>query len=173
MARLISPGGRRRSAAEHPPRIRPMRMTDVPQVHAIDCAVSAIPWPRHMLHAELGKSGTLDIVCVIGNAVVGFVLASRYADVWHILNVGVRPDHWRQGIGRRMLTDVFARAGDLPHLGFTLEVRVSNAGAIALYRQLGFVEHGVRPGYYSDNQEDALIMWREGGPDVQTGGGTA
>jgi ribosomal-protein-alanine N-acetyltransferase len=140
-------------------------MTDVPHVHAIDCVISAIPWPRHMLHAELGKSGTLDIVCVIGNELVGFILVSRYADVWHVLNVGVRPDHWRQGIGRKMMLEVFARAQDLPNLGFTLEVRVSNTGAIALYRQLGFTDHGVRPGYYSDNHEDALIMWREGTPE--------
>jgi ribosomal-protein-alanine N-acetyltransferase len=142
-----------------------MRTTDVPHVHAIDCAVSTIPWPRHMLHAELGKSGTVDIVCVIGNEVVGFILSSRYADVWHVLNVGVRPDHWRRGIGRQMMLELFDRAEALPNLGFTLEVRVSNAGAIALYRQLGFLDHGVRPGYYSDNQEDALVMWRRGAPE--------
>jgi len=165
MARLSVPGGRRKPAPEHRPRIRPMRMTDVPQVHAIDCAVSGIPWPRHMLQAELGKSGTVDVVCVIGSEVVGFVLASRYADVWHVLNVAVRPDHWRRGLGRLMLRDVLDRAQELPNLGFTLEVRVSNAGAIALYRELGFVDHGVRPHYYTDNDEDALIMWRQGTPE--------
>ena len=165
MARVGAPAGRRRPAPEHPPRIRPMRMTDVAQVHAIDCAVSAIPWPRHMLHAELGKAGTLDIVCVIGSHVVGFVLASRYADVWHVLNVAVRPDHWRRGIGRMLLLEVFDRAHAQPNLGFTLEVRVSNAGAICLYRELGFVDHGIRPSYYTDNNEDALIMWRDGTPE--------
>jgi len=165
MAKLGVPGGRRRPAPEHLPRIRPMRMTDVSHVHAIDSAVSAIPWPRHMLHAELGKPGTLDVVCVIGSAVVGFVLASRYADVWHVLNVGVRPDHWRRGIGRMMLVELFARAQQVPNLGYTLEVRVSNAGAIALYRGLGFVDHGIRRGYYTDNNEDALIMWRNGAPE--------
>jgi ribosomal-protein-alanine N-acetyltransferase len=165
MAKVGTPGGRRQLAPEHRPRIRPMRMTDVVQVHAIDCAVSAIPWPRHMLHAELGKSGTVDVVCVVGNEVVGFVLSSRYADVWHVLNVAVRPDHWRRGFGRMMLLEVLDRARELPNLGFTLEVRVSNAGAIALYRQLGFVDHGIRPSYYTDNNEDALIMWRDGAPE--------
>lgn len=150
-----------------------MRMTDVPHVHAIDCAVSAIPWPRHMLHAELGKSGTIDIVCVIGNEVVGFILASRYADVWHILNVGVRPDRWRSGLGRLMLSWAIDRADQVPNLGFTLEVRVSNAPAIALYRSFGFVDHGIRPGYYSDNNEDALIMWRGGDPEDIAAVGTA
>jgi len=165
MAKVGTPGGRRRLAPEHHPRVRAMRMTDVPHVHAIDCAVSAIPWPRHMLHAELGKSGTVDVVCVVGSDVVGFVLASRYADVWHVLNVAVRPDHWRRGVGRMMLGEVMERAQELPNLGFTLEVRVSNAGAIALYRELGFVDHGVRPRYYTDNSEDALIMWRHGVPE--------
>jgi ribosomal-protein-alanine N-acetyltransferase len=165
MAKLGKPSGRRKPAPEHHPRIRAMRMTDVTHVHAIDCAVSAIPWPRHMLHVELGKSGTVDIVGVIGNEVVGFVLSSRYADVWHVLNVGVRPDHWRRGIGRMMLVEVIERAQQLPNLGFTLEVRVSNHGAIALYRQLGFVDHGTRPRYYTDNDEDALIMWRHGIPE--------
>jgi ribosomal-protein-alanine N-acetyltransferase len=164
MARLTAPGGRGRATQEHRPRVRPMRMTDVPHVHAIDCAVSAIPWPRHMLHAELGKSGTIDVVCNVGNEVVGFVMASRYADVWHILNVAVRPDHWREGVGRLLMDDVITRADRVPHLGFTLEVRVSNHGAIAMYRGFAFVDHGVRPAYYSDNNEDALIMWRGGDP---------
>jgi len=170
MARLTGHGGRGKPRVEHRPRIRAMRMTDVAHVHAIDCAVSAIPWPRHMLHAELGKSGTIDIVCVIGNEVVGFVLASRYADVWHVLNVGVRPDHWRRGIGRMLMADTLARGDQVANLGYTLEVRVSNTAAIALYRAFGFIDHGVRPGYYSDNNEDALIMWRGGDPeDVGTG----
>jgi ribosomal-protein-alanine N-acetyltransferase len=64
-----------------------------------------------------------------------------------------------------MLGEVMERAQELPNLGFTLEVRVSNAGAIALYRELGFVDHGVRPRYYTDNNEDALIMWRHGVPE--------
>ena len=165
MARLTGHGGRSKPQVEHRPRIRAMRMTDVAHVHAIDCAVSAIPWPRHMLHAELGKPGTIDIVCVIGSEVVGFVLASRYADVWHVLNVGVRPDHWRRGIGRMLMTDTLARGDQVANLGYTLEVRVSNAPAIALYRDFGFIDHGARPGYYSDNNEDALIMWRGGDPE--------
>jgi ribosomal-protein-alanine N-acetyltransferase len=64
-----------------------------------------------------------------------------------------------------MLVEVIERAQQLPNLGFTLEVRVSNHGAIALYRQLGFVDHGTRPRYYTDNDEDALIMWRHGIPE--------
>ena len=61
--------------------------------------------------------------------------------------------------------ELFERAARKAHLGFTLEVRVSNEAAISLYRRKGFLEHGIRPGYYSDNGEDAIIMWRGGGPE--------
>jgi [ribosomal protein S18]-alanine N-acetyltransferase len=140
--------------------IRGMRPRDVPQIVDIEEQTSATPWPRHMLLAELGRPGTLDIAAVEGADVVGYVLASRYADVWHILNVAVRPDRRRRGIGAAMLRHLFHETARTPHLGHTLEVRVSNAGAIALYEGLGFVSHGVRTGYYSDNGEDALVMWR-------------
>ncbi|MFN8110530.1 MAG: ribosomal protein S18-alanine N-acetyltransferase [Thermoleophilia bacterium] len=149
-------------------KVRPMQARDVSQVVQIEEAVSAIPWPRHMLNAELGRPGTIDLVAVEGGVeVVGYLLASRYADVWHVLNVAVRPDRRRRGLGRRLMNDLFELAGLRPHLGYTLEVRVGNEGAIRLYTSLGFVEHGVRRGYYSDNKEDALVMWRSGDPEDQ------
>jgi [ribosomal protein S18]-alanine N-acetyltransferase len=142
-------------------RIRAMRTHDVPQIVTIENMTSGIPWPRHMLLAELGRSGTVDLVAAEDAEVAGYLLASRYADVWHVLNVAVKPGFRRRGIGRDLMNGLFAAAGD-DNLGCTLEVRVSNDAAIALYHQLGFVDHGVRPRYYSDNAEDALIMWRSG-----------
>ena len=146
--------------------IRDMRERDVRHVEAIEQRVSAIPWPRHMLKAELGSATTIDLVALDGAAVAGYLLASHYADVWHILNVAVDDRYRRRGIARGLMSALFLRAAAPALLGFTLEVRVSNHGAIALYEGLGFVSHGVRPRYYSDNGEDALIMWREPfGPD--------
>lgn len=142
-----------------------MRPGDVPQVVAIEAATSTTPWTRAMFMAELGRPGTIDLVADLGGDILGYVMVSRYADVWHILNVCVREAHRGQGIAGNMLEVLFERAGGKPHLGFTLEVRVSNATAIGLYRRKGFMEHGVRPRYYSDNGEDAIIMWRGGGPD--------
>ena len=142
-----------------------MRPRDVPQVVAIETATSATPWTRAMFMSELGRPGTLDLVADRGGDVLAYVMVSRYADVWHILNLCVRESQRGQGLGARMLEELFVRAGRKAHLGFTLEVRVSNDAAIRLYRRKGFLEHGVRPGYYSDNGEDALIMWRGGGPD--------
>jgi [ribosomal protein S18]-alanine N-acetyltransferase len=118
-----------------------------------------------MFLSELGRPGTLDLVADQGGDVLAYVMVSRYADVWHILNLCVRAQQRGQGLGGRMLDEVFVRAGRKAHLGFTLEVRVSNEAAIRLYRRKGFLEHGVRQGYYSDNGEDAIIMWRGGGTD--------
>jgi len=156
----------RQAPAEPVTRIRPMKTSDVAQVVAIEAASSATPWTRAMFMSELGRPGTIDLVAHRAGDVLGYIMVSRYADVWHILNVVVREAHRDLGIGGRLLDDLFDRASSKPHLGFTLEVRVSNARAIHLYRRKGFLDHGIRPGYYSDNGEDAMIMWRSGAPEA-------
>jgi ribosomal-protein-alanine N-acetyltransferase len=159
----------KRAAAPPAIKIRDMRPRDVPQVVAIENATSATPWSRAMFMSELGRPGTLDLVADRGGDVLAYVMVSRYADVWHILNLCVREPQRGRGLGGRMLDELFVRAGRVAHLGFTLEVRVSNGAAIRLYHRKGFIEHGVRPGYYSDNGEDAIIMWRDGGPEDGAG----
>lgn len=146
-------------------KIRQMRNGDLPQVVAIETGSSPTPWTRAMFQSELGRPGTIDLVADRGGDVLGFIMVSRYADVWHVLNVCVRPGQRGRGIGGQLLEELFERASGRPHLGFTLEVRVSNETAIGLYRRKGFLDHGIRPGYYSDNGEDAIIMWRGGGPE--------
>ena len=157
----------KRAASPPAIKIREMRPRDVPQVVAIENATSTTPWTRAMFMSELGRPGTLDLVADRGGDVLAYVMVSRYADVWHILNLCVRESQRGRGLGGRMLDELFVRADRRAHLGFTLEVRVSNAPAIRLYRRKGFLEHGVRPGYYSDNGEDAIIMWRDGGPEEE------
>jgi ribosomal-protein-alanine N-acetyltransferase len=143
---------RRRQAPPQPAvRIRQMRNGDLPQVLAIETASSTTPWTRAMFQSELGRPGTIDLVADRGGDVLGYIMVSRYADVWHILNVCVRAGQRGQGIGGNLLEELFER--------------VSNGTAIHLYRRKGFLEHGIRPGYYSDNNEDAIIMWRGGGPE--------
>jgi ribosomal-protein-alanine N-acetyltransferase len=78
-----------------------------------------------------------------------------------VMNVAVAPDRQRRGIASALLGRLFELTADDDRRGYTLEVRVSNAGAIALYERLGFEQRGVRRGYYTDNREDALIMWRD------------
>ena len=157
--------GRGRTPAPAPAvTVRPMREADIAQVVAIEAATAATPWSRAMFAAELGRPETIDLVAARVGEVLGYIMVSRYADVWHILNVCVREQERGRGIGGRLLDEVFARGDRRPHLGYTLEVRVSNAPAIHLYENRGFASRGVRRGYYSDNGEDALVMWRGGEP---------
>jgi ribosomal-protein-alanine N-acetyltransferase len=78
------------------------------------------------------------------------------------MNIAVDAAHRGRGVARTLLEELFERTEDDAERGYTLEVRVSNDSAIHLYISLGFVETGIRRGYYTDNREDALIMWRDG-----------
>jgi [ribosomal protein S18]-alanine N-acetyltransferase len=78
-----------------------------------------------------------------------------------VMNVAVDPDHRRRGIATTLLERLFELTRDDERRGYTLEVRISNEDAIRLYERLGFEPRGIRRGYYTDNKEDALIMWRE------------
>jgi ribosomal-protein-alanine N-acetyltransferase len=92
----------------------------------------------------------------------GYLVCSRYADVWHLMNVAVAPEHRRSGIATRLMERLFEEAGRGAR--YTLEVRTSNAAAIAMYERFGFRAAGYRRRYYHDNGEDALIMWLEPAP---------
>jgi ribosomal-protein-alanine N-acetyltransferase len=115
-----------------------------------------------MFDAELRKPSSLAIGAFTdGDELVGYAFVSRYVDAWHVMNVAVANAYRRRGIASALLERMFEVTGTDPRRGYTLEVRVSNLGAIRLYEQLGFETRGMRRGYYTDNREDALIMWRE------------
>ena len=94
-------------------------------------------------------------------ALVGYLVISRYVDAWHVMNLAVTEPYRRRGVARTLLDQLFEVTAADERRGYTLEVRVSNEGAIKLYEAMGFVSRGVRRGYYTDNREDALIMWRD------------
>jgi [ribosomal protein S18]-alanine N-acetyltransferase len=77
------------------------------------------------------------------------------------MNIAVTAAYRRHGVAKRLLEELFARTENDPRRGYTLEVRISNSAAISLYESLGFYATGVRRGYYTDNREDALIMWKD------------
>jgi ribosomal-protein-alanine N-acetyltransferase len=91
----------------------------------------------------------------------GYLIVSRYVDAWHVMNVAVDPDHRGHGVATLLLERLFEVTSSDERRGYTLEVRVSNAVAIGVYERLGFEARGVRRGYYTDNREDALIMWKD------------
>jgi ribosomal-protein-alanine N-acetyltransferase len=143
-----------------------MRTADVGEVMDIERVTYPTPWSRAMFLSELGRRYGMGLVAVEPAGVLGYLMATQHAEVWHILNVSVHPTRRGQGIGGLLLSSLFERADGRAERGFTLEVRVSNEPAIRLYRRMGFLDGGVRPHYYSDNGEDALIMWRGGTPDA-------
>jgi ribosomal-protein-alanine N-acetyltransferase len=139
--------------------IRPMRMSDVPQVHDIERASFNEPWPEHALRQELtGNRLARYLVAERDGTIVGFAGVWLMVDEAHITTFGVHPDHRRSGVGLRMLLGVADLAIDLDATRLTLEVRPSNEPARMLYQRFGFLEVGRRPRYYTDDGEDALIM---------------
>jgi ribosomal-protein-alanine N-acetyltransferase len=134
---------------------------DLDAIELIEQRAYTTPWSRSMFASELGKRSSICLGAFDGEQLVGYIVNARYVDAWHVMNVAVDPGHRRRGVATRLLSHFFELTDDDAQRGYTLEVRVSNAEAIRLYERLGFVRHGVRPGYYTDNREDALVMWRD------------
>lgn len=119
-----------------------------------------LPWSRRLIEGELRRTDGICLVAEVRTTIVGYILVALQVDVWHILNVTVHPIHRGRGIGSALVTAAMRIGDRREHAGYTLEVRITNQRAISLYRRLGFDTHGIRRGYYSDNGEDAMIMWR-------------
>lgn len=142
--------------------LRRLEPHDLETVDEIERASYPTPWSRSMFIAELRKPSSVAIGAYAeGGELVGYAFVSRYVDAWHVMNVAVATEFRRRGIATTLLQRVFEVTANDPQRGYTLEVRVSNAEAIRLYEKLGFEPRGIRRGYYTDNREDALIMWRE------------
>jgi len=142
-------------------RIRRLDLHDLNVIEAIEKRAYPTPWSRSMFASELAKPTSICLGAFEGEELVGYVINSRYVDAWHVMNVAVDPDRQRRGVATALLERLFELTADDERRGYTLEVRMSNTGAIGLYEHLGFEARGIRRGYYTDNREDALIMWRD------------
>ena len=132
---------------------------DLPNVIAIERRSFPAPWSLAMFVLELSKPSSICLGVRHGGELIGYLVCSRYHTVWHLMNVAVEPELRRQGIASALIERLFELA-DGPSEQYTLEVRTSNDPAIKLYEAFGFRPAGRRRGYYHDNREDALIMWR-------------
>jgi ribosomal-protein-alanine N-acetyltransferase len=141
--------------------IRRLQLRDLAAIEKIERRAYPTPWSRSMFAGELSKTSSICLGAFEDDVLLGYLITSRYVDAWHVMNVAVAPDRQRRGIASALLRRLFELTDDDDRRGYTLEVRVSNSRAIALYERLGFEQRGVRRGYYTDNREDALIMWKD------------
>ena len=136
-----------------------MTLEDIPAVHTIERASFAVPWPDDAYRNELVTNRLASyVVARAGSEVVGFAGLWVMVDEAHITTFAVDPRWRRRGVGQWLLLRLFELANDRRAREATLEVRLSNMPARRLYEKYGFRPVGIRPRYYSDNGEDALIM---------------
>jgi ribosomal-protein-alanine N-acetyltransferase len=142
---------------------RKLKLRDLGAIEDIERASYPTPWSRSMFAGELAKPSSicLGAIDVEIDQLVGYLIISRYVDAWHVMNLAIAHSHRRRGIATRLMERLFELTASDGRRGYTLEVRVSNEAAIKLYEALGFRARGIRRGYYTDNREDALIMWRD------------
>jgi ribosomal-protein-alanine N-acetyltransferase len=145
--------------------VRRLAQRDLKAIERIERLSYPTPWSRSMFASEMAKPSSVSLGAFEAETgeLLGYLVISRYVDAWHVMNVAVEPEHRRQGIALALFERLFAVTGADGRRGYTLEVRISNQAAIKLYERLGFQSRGVRRGYYTDNREDALIMWRDHG----------
>ena len=133
---------------------------DLPAVLAIERRSFQTPWSLAMFVLELSKPSGICLGIADERGLVGYLVCSRYADVWHLMNIAVAPERRREG-DRARADGAPVRRRRARRARFTLEVRTSNRAAIGMYERFGFRAAGHRRRYYHDNGEDALIMWLE------------
>jgi ribosomal-protein-alanine N-acetyltransferase len=145
---------------------RRLELRDLNAIEKIERASYPTPWSRSMFAGELAKPSSISLGAFDpeNGDLLGYLIISRYVDAWHVMNLAVAPKHRRKRIASGLLERLFDVTAGEGRRGYTLEVRVSNDVAIKLYEQAGFKARGVRRGYYTDNREDALIMWRDPEP---------
>ena len=152
--------------SNHRLEFRRLELRDLNAIEEIERASYRTPWSRSMFAGELAKPSSLSLGAFHPETgeLLGYLIISRYVDAWHVMNVAVAPEHRRRKIATMLLDKLFQQTAGEGRRGYTLEVRVSNDVAIRLYERAGFKPRGIRRGYYTDNREDALIMWRDPEP---------
>ncbi len=141
--------------------IRPMTKDDVDDVYKVeeDCFVD--PWSKESIRKELKNDLARYLVAEIDGEIVGYVGVWFVVDEGHITNVAVHSNYRGKKIGDKLVKEMVELCRQSNIVAMTLEVRVSNIVAQNLYKKYGFKMGGIRKEYYSDNKEDAIIMWNQ------------
>lgn len=143
--------------------IHPMTPADLDGVLEVESRSYLTPWSRDAFVSELFQTYTIYLVAKEEERVVGFAGMHVVWEDSHVTNIAVHPLYRGRGLGERLMRALIRRADRRGACRMTLEVRVSNQSAQNLYRKLGFITEpgAIRKGYYTDTQEDAVIMWKE------------
>lgn len=137
-----------------------MNFDDIKNVVELENKSFTIPWREESFLQELSNNLALYLVAKTEGKAVGYIGVWKILNEGHITNLAVHPDYRNQGIGKALISELLLLCMKDGIDSFTLEVRKSNLTAQKLYKDLGFAESGVRKNYYSDNNEDAIIMWK-------------
>lgn len=139
---------------------RSMKEEDIDQILEVEHASFTTPWSREAFYNELHNNRfAVYIVLEENNKILGYCGAWIVIDEAHVTNVAILPEYRGKKLGEALLQKMMSMAREMGAKSMTLEVRVTNHVAQSLYRKLGFHDGGIRKNYYSDNQEDGLVMW--------------
>lgn len=139
--------------------IRPMEEKDIPFVHEIECSIFSMPWSKEAFGKSIQDLHNIYLVVEQDGEIIAYCGLWGVVGEGQINNVAVESSYRNRGIGRKMLQSLIDIGRNKGLESFTLEVRVSNLSAIALYHRLGFQDAGIRKSFYEAPTEDALIMW--------------
>lgn len=143
--------------------IHPMTLADLDGVMEVERLSYLTPWSRDAFCSELLQTYTVYLVAKDGDKVVAIGGMHVVWEDAHVTNIAVHPLYRGRGLGQRMMQELINRARRRGARRMTLEVRASNTTAQNLYRKMGFVTApgAVRKGYYTDTNEDAIVMWKD------------
>ncbi|URZ07920.1 ribosomal protein S18-alanine N-acetyltransferase [Clostridium felsineum] len=140
--------------------VHPLKKEDIDSIIAIENLCFPTPWTKESMEGELNNKFAKYLVIKKDNVVIGYGGLWLIIDEGHITNIAVHPEFRGIGIGNIIVKELIKLCYIRNISSMTLEVRVSNIVAQNLYKKFGFKEAGIRKRYYSDNDEDALIMWK-------------
>lgn len=141
-------------------RFEKLNESHLESILAIERVCNSAPWSERSFRGELDNAQSVFLTAIADGKVVGYAGLWVVIDEGHITTVAVDPDYRRKGIGRKLTKAILEEAREQGVVCATLEVRASNEAAIKLYEGLGFVQSARRRGYYPDNREDAIVMWK-------------
>lgn len=140
--------------------IRKANSFHIDSIYEIERNCFRVPWTKQLILDQINDKDSIVLCAYYNGNLAGFCGITNICGEGHITNIAVEIKYRRHGVGTALVEKLIEYAGEDGMTNITLEVRVTNLPAIRLYEKLGFIGVGIRKGYYIDNNEDALIMWR-------------